>query len=67
MATVRTRICRYYDERHTISARDSENSYWWTKPVICWTEVDAQRVVCIQNLLTTCRLQGVDTYVDLVN
>lgn len=35
--------------------------------LFCWTEVGAKRVGIIQSLLVTCRLQGVDPYVYLVD
>jgi transposase len=35
--------------------------------LFCWTEIGAKRVGVIQSLLVTCRLQGVDAYVYLVD
>ena len=35
--------------------------------LFCWTEIGAERVGMIQSLLVTCRLQGVDPYVYLVD
>lgn len=35
--------------------------------LFCWTEIGAKRVGVIQSLLVTCRLQGVDPYVYLVD
>ena len=35
--------------------------------LFCWTEVGAERVAAIQSLLVSCRLQGVDPYVYLVD
>lgn len=35
--------------------------------LFCWTEVGAERVGIFQSLLSTCRLQGVDPYVYLVD
>ena len=35
--------------------------------LFCWTEVDAQEVGMIQSLIASCRLQGVDPYVYLVD
>ncbi len=35
--------------------------------LFCWTELGAQRVAVIQSLLVTCRLQGIDPYMYLVD
>lgn len=35
--------------------------------LFCWTEIGAERVGIIQSLLVTCRLQGVDPYVYLID
>jgi hypothetical protein len=35
--------------------------------LFCWTEVGAQEVGMIQSLIASCRLQGVDPYVYLVD
>jgi len=35
--------------------------------LFCWTEIGAERLGVIQSLLVTCRLQGVDPYVYLVD
>jgi transposase len=35
--------------------------------LFCWTEIGADRVAVIQSLLVTCKLQGVDPYVYLVD
>ena len=35
--------------------------------LFCWTEIGAERVGIIQSLLTTCKLQGVDPYVYLID
>lgn len=35
--------------------------------LFCWTEIGAERVGLIQSLLATCKLQGVDPYVYLVD
>ena len=35
--------------------------------LFCWTELGAERVAVIQSLLVTCRLQGVNSYVYLVD
>jgi hypothetical protein len=35
--------------------------------LFCWTEVGAEKVGVIQSLMSTCRLQGVDPYVYLVD
>ncbi len=35
--------------------------------LFCWTEIGAERIGLIQSLLVTCRLQGVDPYVYLVD
>ena len=35
--------------------------------LFCWTEIGADRIAVIQSLLVTCKLQGVDPYVYLVD
>jgi hypothetical protein len=35
--------------------------------LFCWTEVGAKYVGIVQGLITTCRLQGVDPYVYLID
>jgi len=35
--------------------------------MFCWTEVGAEHVGIIQSLMTSCRLQGIDPHVYLVD
>lgn len=35
--------------------------------MFCWTEIGAEHVAIIQSLLVTCKLQGVDPYIYLVD